>query len=272
MKKFYLLCALFITTLVKAQTYENSWINTSQEYYKVKVWQDGIYRLTAQNMAWAGIAFSNWHVSNIQLWNKGQQQYIYVYDANHNDTFNVATDYIEFYGEHNTGWFDKQLYADSTWQPNPNYSLLTDTSIYFITYSQVNAGLRFDTVDFDPAGLSPAPYFIKESYMEEALLYNVGYPDQDVDYGKAEGHVGSLFYSGSAPIQKSVNTQNAFTAGPNAEVRTTVTGSNNNPQWYSISGPGIYFIDTCCVAGYDVRNHLFSISPSLLSASATSLT
>ncbi|MEO8088465.1 MAG: hypothetical protein ABI763_16715, partial [Bacteroidota bacterium] len=124
MKKFYLFCAVLLSSpLVHAQAYENSWINTSQEYYKVKVWQDGIFRLTAQNMAWAGVASTNWSTSNIQIWARGEEQYLYIYDENNNGFLNPPNDYIEFYGEHNTGWFDKQLYEDSTWQPNPNYSL-----------------------------------------------------------------------------------------------------------------------------------------------------
>ncbi len=272
MKKFYLLCALFITTFAKAQTYENSWINTSQEYYKIKISQDGIYRLTAQNMAWAGIAYSTWSASKIQLWYKGQQQYIYVYDANQNDVLDAATDYIEFYGEHNTGWFDKQLYADSTWQPNPNYSLVTDTSVYFLSYSPVNPGLRFDSVDFVQPTFPAAPYFFKDSYLEESMWYNVGYPDQDVDYVKAEGHVGTLLITGEVTsTQKGVNTQNAYLGGPNAEVRTTTAWSNNNPQAYSISGPGISYTDSSG-SGYEVRNHFFSVSPSQLSATTTTLT
>lgn len=271
MKKFYLLCAvIFSTTLVSAQTYENSWINTGQEYYKVKVWQDGIYRLTAQNLAWGGVAYTTWLASNIQLWNKGQEQYIYVYDENNNNRLDVPNDYIEFYGEHNTGWFDTQLYADSTWQPNPHYSLITDTSVYFISYSPTSAGKRFTDYSDLNYNFSSFPYFIKESYLEEGHEYNVGYPDQDVDYVTAEGQVGTVIAGQGSSTQKTVNTQNVYSAGPNVEIYTTVTGSNNNYQDYTITGPGIGYNDV--FSGYMVRKNAFSLSPSQLTNTSTTFT
>ncbi len=270
MKKLYLLIAILITTFsVGAQPYENSWINTSQEYYKVKIWQDGVYRLTAQNLAWAGVAATNWSVSNIQIWAKGQEQYIYIYDENNNGLLNPPNDYIEFYGEHNTGWFDTQLYEDSTWQPNPNYSLLTDTAVYFLTYSPTIAGKRFSAytdTDYNNA----FPYFIKESYLEETYEYNVGYPDQDVDYVNAEGHVGTVLSSSNTITQKSINTQNVYSGGPNFEISTTITGSNNNQQDYSISAPGINFREQ--FIGYGVRRNFFSVAPALFTSTSTAFT
>lgn len=270
MKKIYLFCALLISaSAVSAQTYENSWINISQEYYKVKVWQDGIYRLTAQNMAWGGVASTNWSVSNIQIWAKGEEQYIYVYDENNNGFLNPPNDYIEFYGEHNTGWFDKQLYEDSTWQPNPNYSLITDTAVYFLTYSPTTPGKRFAAFS-DTQYSSAFPYFIKESYLEESYVYNVGYPDQDVDYVNAEGHVGTILSDANTTTQKSINTQNVYAGGPNFEISTTITGSNNNAQDYSISAPGINFREQ--FIGYQVRKNNFSVAPGLFTNTSTPFT
>jgi hypothetical protein len=271
MKKFYLLCAVLLsTTFVRAQTYENSWINTGQEYYKVKVWQDGMYRLTAQNLAWGGVAYSSWLISNIQLWAKGQEQYIYIYDENNNNHLDIPNDYIEFYGEHNTGWFDTQLYADSSWQPNPNYSLITDTAVYFLSYSNSTPGKRFTPISDLNYSISAAPYFIKESYLEEGNEYNIGYPDVDVDYVNAEGQVGTIIAGAGASTQKSVNTQNIYSAGPNVEITTTVTGSNNNPQDYTITAPGIVFNDN--FSGYNVRRNSFSVSPALFTGSTTAFT
>ena len=271
MKKLYLLCAfIFSAALVTAQTYENSWINNAQDYYKVKVPQDGVYRLTAQNLAWAGVAATTWNVSGIQIWNNGQEQYLYIYDENNNGFLNPPNDYIEFYGSHNTGWFDKQLYADSTWIPNTNVSLLTDTAIYFLTYKPGSSGKRFDPVSNTQYN-NPAPYFIKESYLEESQSYNVGYPDQDIDYVKAEGHVGTILSDINGLVtQKTVNTENVYTGGPNVEINTTITGSNNNYQDYGVTGPGVNFREQ--FSGYDVRKNFFSVSPSVFTNATSTYT
>jgi len=46
MKRLYLVLFLLLTgAALQAQPAENSWINYSQPYYKIKVWQEGIYRL-----------------------------------------------------------------------------------------------------------------------------------------------------------------------------------------------------------------------------------
>src|SRR5438132_1110484 len=79
-----------------AQTYENSWINYSQEYYKIKVWQDGIYRLTAKFLSNPpnSVPVSTWNnINNIQLFHNGTQQYIYVYDSDGNGRIDNANDY-----------------------------------------------------------------------------------------------------------------------------------------------------------------------------------
>ncbi len=272
MKKLYTLCVLLLTTfIVRSQTYENSWINTGQEYYKVKVWQDGIYRLTAQNLAWAGVASTNWDVNNIQFWVRGQEQFIYVFDENNDQHITPGSnDYIEFYGEKNTGWFDKQLYADSTWQPNPNYSLLTDTAVYFLTLG-ASPGKRFSPFS-DVVYNNAASYFFKESYLEESDQYNVGYPDQDIDYVNAEGHVGTVLSSSYLSTQKIVNTQNVYTGpgSPNFEINTTIVGANNNYQDYSVAAPGINFREQ--FNGYQVKKNSFSVSPSLFTSTSTTFT
>ncbi|MEO8087297.1 MAG: C25 family cysteine peptidase, partial [Bacteroidota bacterium] len=163
----------------------------------------------------------------------------------------------------------KQLYEDSTWQPNPNYSLITDTAVYFLTYSPTTAGKRF-TPFTDTDYSNPFPYFIKESYLEESQEYNVGYPDQDVDYVNAEGHVGTTLSDANPVTVKSINTQNVFAAGPNFEIKTTITGSNNNAQDYAITAPGINFREQ--FIGYQVRNNSFSIAPALFTNTSTNFT
>src|SRR4051812_7991067 len=107
MKKLYTLLLFSIFSFAAlSQTYENSWINYSQEYYKIKVWQDGIHRI--YNTIAGTIPFSNWKAANIQLYHNGVEQFIYVYDKNQNGIIDGSEDYIEYYGEKNDGSFDTQ--------------------------------------------------------------------------------------------------------------------------------------------------------------------
>src|SRR5436190_21528805 len=92
-----------------SQSYQNSWINYSQDYYRVKVVQDGVYRLTFNNLAFppASVPVLTWtNINNIQLFHNGVEQYIYIFDSDNNGVIDKAPDYIEFYGEKNDGTFD----------------------------------------------------------------------------------------------------------------------------------------------------------------------
>jgi hypothetical protein len=85
MKRFYLLVfILLIGAGAMAQPYENSWINYSQQYFKIKVWQEGIFRISTNDLLLAGIPAPAIDNRNIQIFHNGQEQYIYIYDQNSN--------------------------------------------------------------------------------------------------------------------------------------------------------------------------------------------
>src|SRR6266568_706332 len=112
MKRLYtLLIVLFTCAGVKAQPSENSWISYSQNYYKIKVWEEGIFRLHVNALLGASIPVTAIDHRTIQLWHNGVEQYLYVYDQNGNDTIN-GNDYLEFYGQKNDGSLDAKMYAD----------------------------------------------------------------------------------------------------------------------------------------------------------------
>src|SRR4051812_25654413 len=140
MKKLLLLIIFSIALKVSAQTYDNSWINYGQEYYKIKVWQKGIYRLTAQNLMLAGMPTASIDPRKLQVFHNGVEQYVYV-QGETDGTFDNG-DFLEFYGDKNDGWLDKRLYDDTLWQPTPQHSLFTDTAVYFITINITANGKR----------------------------------------------------------------------------------------------------------------------------------
>src|ERR1051325_5653047 len=181
MKKAYALIAIFCCVLggnVSAQLYGNEWINYSQSYYKLKITQEGIYRVDSAYLRNAGIPVS-WLADHtkLQLFHNGVEQYIYIGDANHDNVLNPG-DFVEFYPTKNDGSFDAQMYIDPNGNPNPNlqpnvhYSLYNDTAIYFLTAGAA-AGLRVTEInDTTGYGTHPdAPYFTRESYFENTQGY-----------------------------------------------------------------------------------------------------
>src|SRR5688500_12759629 len=101
MKKAYALIVIFCSLLggnVSAQLYGNEWINYSQSYYKIKITQEGIYRVDSIYLRSAGVPVS-WLADHtkLQLFHNGVEQYIYISDANQNSVLNTG-DFVEFYG------------------------------------------------------------------------------------------------------------------------------------------------------------------------------
>ena len=69
-KRLLLSCVLFFVFIVsKAQPYGNEWINYGQKYYKIKVAQNGIYRVDSLTLALAGIDLTTVDARNFQLFN-----------------------------------------------------------------------------------------------------------------------------------------------------------------------------------------------------------
>ena len=162
-KKILLLILLaFCASQIFGQPSENSWINYNQDYYKIKIAQDGIYRISAQSLNFAGFPTAGIDPRKIRMYHNGVEQFIYI--QGENDGVFDTSDFIEFLGRRNDGSFDKSLYADSSWHPSPSYSLFNDTSAYFLTYSPLTNGSRVTVLNNNNFNsFSSSSYFIRES-------------------------------------------------------------------------------------------------------------
>jgi hypothetical protein len=111
--------------------------------YKVKVEEEGIYRLTKTWLASQGIDVSPMLLSQLRMYNLGQEVPIHVYDQNGNNVFD-AEDYIEFYGQK---------------VPSPQ-SKYTKYNVYWLTTSGGSgAPMRMGNIDGTPgSGSQPATY------------------------------------------------------------------------------------------------------------------
>lgn len=134
---FFLLWAmLFVAQFAHAQ-YGNEWINYSKTYYKFKVAADGVYRIPFSTIQNAGL--SSQVASGFKLFHKGVEVPIY---TTTNGTLSNS-DYIEFFGEKNTGAYDTQLYEQAEWQLNKYVSMFSDTISYFLVWDNTTIGKRY---------------------------------------------------------------------------------------------------------------------------------
>ena len=91
------LLAVFAARAVVSQPVGIEWINFNQQYYKIPVAEDGIYRITYTELQNAGIPVNTINPRRIQIFHRGQEMGINV-EGQDDDQLNPG-DFIEFYGQ-----------------------------------------------------------------------------------------------------------------------------------------------------------------------------
>ena len=240
MKKFYgLFLMMSITSAAFSQQYCNEWLKfsigdpySSQPYLKIKVWQEGIHRLTYNDIN-QFIVTTGINPKQFQIFHKGIEQYIYVFDET--DNIFDGSDFIEFYAKPNDGSFDTQLYDSAHFQLNPFYSMFNDTSAYFFTINAAGiTNKRMNVVidtDFSNPNYLLADYVMKDVWKEYHTDYFTGYSDASVDasYSQGEGFSNDSTFNGIASYNLSIPTLNPYTGGnaPPSQASTILLGANS---------------------------------------------
>jgi len=281
MKKYvYTLLLFFLWLQVFPQTpvFENYWINYNQPYFRIFVVNDGIYRIDSTTLANAGISMATLNPKNIQIFGRGVEQYIYIKGRNDGAGKFNNSDYIEFYGMHNDGWYDKYLYKNAADQPNPNYSMFNDTAIYYFTINPNSIHGDSMTIESDTAysHYTLAPYFNRVSRVDYTDTYFFGPTDSynitDPEYGNNEGWFDPGFsISGTASISKTVSTSNAYSPG-SATINFLLIGATNyaslvKNHHININFAGININDT--LQGFYSKLYSSTVSTSSLNSSNT---
>ena len=104
-KKSLILLIFSVLSSFSFAQYGNEWIDYNQTYYKFKIGEEGIYRLTYQTLDSIGVPISSINPKNFQLFLNGEEQHIYL-SGEADNTFD-STDFIEFYGKGKDGSLDK---------------------------------------------------------------------------------------------------------------------------------------------------------------------
>jgi len=110
--------------------FNNEWVNYNQLYLECFVDQDGLYEISIDDIESQGLDIKNVN-ENLQVFHMGEQIPIYIND---NSVF--------FYGRQNRGELDKVLYKEGE-QLNPNFSLFTDQSAYYLTINDSETSIRY---------------------------------------------------------------------------------------------------------------------------------
>ncbi len=234
---FFLMMFLVFTAVAFSQPYNNSWINYSQQYYKFKVAETGIYRIDSTTLVNSGIPLSTIDPANFQLFARGVEVPLYI-EGEGDGVFN-GSDFIEFYGEYNDGWLDESLYGSATNHPNPYYSLFNDTICYYLTWNTLTTNNRL-TLETDTSfsTYTPINYFNKEAVEYYTSGHSSGgsfyYYDGEtfgsgalsMGYVPTEGWFDDWYTLGNNK-SKNIPTANAYTLGPNAIVSSVVLGESN---------------------------------------------
>lgn len=230
MKRLFLILCTLCPLLALSQ-YNNEWIDYSKTYYKFKIRETGLYRIS--QAALAGIGLGAADVAHFQLWRNGEQ--VPVYTSSQSGPLGSGG-YIEFWGEANDGKPDNDLYRNPAHQINNSKSLFTDTASYFLTLNPAGPNKRLMPVTTTiPAGAVPEPYFlhtISENFNEQIHLgqpYGEGgeavYP---ASYENAEGWASTdISNGGTRAFTKSNLFAYTGSSAPQVRINMNVTGNSN---------------------------------------------
>jgi len=134
---------IFITIYINAQI-QNDWVDYNKTYYKIKVAEDGVYKLNFQTLEKAGFPIDSIEGKQLLLINEGKEVPVYV------TSFGQWTedDYLEFFGEKLDGTFDTQLYENPEHQLHAHSSMFTDTAAYYLTIGLLEERIRLFESNF----------------------------------------------------------------------------------------------------------------------------
>ena len=265
-----------------AQPHGNEWIRFNQNYLKIPVSKDAVYRINHNELQAAlssiGVSISSIDPRSIQIFGRGAEEFIHV-EGEADGSFDPS-DYIIFRGKRNDGWLDAEFYAKPEHQINPHYSNFNDTAHYFFTWtsSLVNKRLKpVDNVNF--RGKTALNYVWKKNLHNAATQYNEGPKDaggvSSPLYIEGEGWM-IPWFGINQQRHFALSTKNAYTASgaPDAVVMANTAGKSNAAQNPNHGMNISYVIGSTVVlakhfeyTGYEMHQHQITIPSTQLASS-----
>lgn len=254
LKLRWLFILLFTASFTYAQSglLHNEWIDYNKTYYKFKVMgfgldtnnipiRTGIVRIPYATLAGAGL--SNVPAEQFQLWRDGEQVPVWV--SKPTGTLG-ATDYIEFFGEINSGRLDGEMYRNPDYQLHNKWSFQTDTASYFLTVNSASSNLRYtDAANNASANTLPADSFFMYTMgryfrnISNGFYASLGQNLYSSSYDKGEGFVSRAVRPvgggcGSATLPQIFVRLYPFLNGPDATIRVNAVGDMQNSRTFRV--------------------------------------
>lgn len=219
---------------VRAQHFTNDWVNVAQDYYRLAIPRNGVYRIYRNQLESAGVPIGSFNPQNIQLYQNGKPLACHI-DGESSGLLN----YIEFYAEGNTGWFDVEMFDRPESQANPHYSMITDTSAVFMTWNGSFSNSRYAQCASQGVETAEmANYCIVDTVCQYTATYLGG--EENCFYTEAEGWFDASALSLGGKITKQVPTPNVYADEPlMANISLALATYSSNGHHISISGAGL---------------------------------
>jgi len=232
MKNVYSLGLLICMAITLNAQPTNDWIDFDKTYYKIKVAEDGIYRLDYATLKQSGFPTDFTDAKRFSLINEGNEVPLYINDVNWGEGA-----YIEFYGKKLDGQFDTRLFENPDDQLHAYWSQFTDTAVYFLNYAE--PGNKITEIENDLSNLPEketyfnytAVHYTNSSHssgIPDARIYSAlfeehgGITSYFARFGEGEGWIGSLYSTGLS--------------------------RDNNSISYSIPAPAVFYDDNLALA------------------------
>lgn len=258
LKRILVVLLYFSTSISMAQNYGNEWIAMNQTYYRFSIPTTGIYHITLQQLQQAGVPVNSNNPQNIQLFYNGQEIPCYIKGES-----TGLLEYIEFFAQKNTGWFDVEIYDKPENQTNPYYSMITDTAAVFITWNSSFSNRRM-TLETDQnfTGYSAAPYCRYQSLVQYTGRYFESWPD--CQYTEAEGWADNNAISLGNTVTKNISTPKCVANGSPVSIDWSLLTYSVNSHHLKITGPD--FITDTIFSTYKTIKKSYSLTNITLSS------
>ena len=250
--------------------YGNEWIDYTpgKEYYKIKVFEDGMYRVSRAVLQQAGANTSSINLNGIQVFHEGVEIPVFI------ESTGGVLDYVQFYGKKNRGSFDVNMYNDPEHHFNERFSLFNDTASYFLTWGATASTKHFTERSANLSNLPPVEqYFMHENTVTYSSTWNTGKKHQI----STELLTKSIFEFGEgfgSNITTSLNTnvpsEHPFSGGPNATATVKVYATSSGVNNLNLKAGNTTY-GTFTIAGQKVAAYSASFPASVIQPGGTSI-
>lgn len=178
---------LALTGVAAAQDggFEASWYDPAQPYLKIDVVEDGIHRVTGQELSQAGVPLAMLDPATFRLLEKGREVPLH-YDGGAASM--DAADALFFVGRRNRGTDEVWAYDGNPDDQSSSYfSLYSDTTTYWLTWGGA-PGLRYALQPNMPLPGTPHTTTRDTLHLEQDVFYHASEDAGNPFYTRSEGY------------------------------------------------------------------------------------